>query len=50
MRKFFDMFQSNASFPEGLYLGPGGTVVLPAKFQITGFGQDRLLITYVPDE
>jgi len=50
MRKFFDMFQSNASFPEGLYLGPGGTVVLPAKFQITGFGRDRLLITYVPDE
>ena len=50
MRQFFDMFQSKAPFPEGLYLGPGGTVVLPAKFQITGFGRDRLLITYVPDE
>ena len=50
MRKFFDMFQSNASFPEALYLGPGGTVVLPAKFQITGFGRDRLLIACVPSE
>jgi hypothetical protein len=44
------MFLSNAPFPEGLYLGPGGTVVLPAKFQITGFGQDRLLIAYVAGE
>ena len=50
MRQFFDMFQSNAPFPEGLYLGPGGTVVLPAKFQITGFGRDRLLIACVPGE
>ena len=50
MRQFFDMFQPNASFPEALYLGQGGTVVLPAKFQITGFGRDRLLIVCVPGE
>lgn len=50
MRQFFDMFQPNASFPEALYLGQGGKVVLPAKFQITGFGRDRLLIVCVPGE
>ena len=47
MRRFFDMFQSNASFPEGLHLGQGGKMEIPAKFQITGFGQDRLLIACV---
>ena len=50
MRQFFDMFQSKAPFPEKLYLGPGGKVALPAKFQITGFGQDRLLIACVTGE
>jgi hypothetical protein len=50
MRQFFNMFQSKAHFPEGLYLGPGGKVLLPAKFQITGFGQDRLLIACVAGE
>jgi PAS domain-containing protein len=50
MKRYFDFFQQTSNYPKGLYLELQGSLFLPATFQTTGFGKDRLLLACVMRE